>query len=48
MLTFTSDPSAGLKRMRETAKSFRIIDADGARAAFLCPWTAKDPRKVYW
>ncbi|MDB5438566.1 MAG: hypothetical protein JWM33_993 [Caulobacteraceae bacterium] len=48
MLAFTSGPFAGLKRSRETDKTFRIIDADGARTAFLCPWTSKDPRKVHW
>jgi hypothetical protein len=48
VLTFTSGPFAGLKRSRETEKTFRIIDEHGQRTAFLCPWTPKDPRKVHW
>ena len=48
VLTFTSGPFTGLKRVRETERTFRIIDEHGARTAFLCPWTPKDPRKVHW
>jgi hypothetical protein len=48
LLTFTSGPFAGLRRTRETERTFRIVDEHGARTAFLCPWTPKDPRKVHW
>jgi hypothetical protein len=48
LLTFTTGPFAGLKRTRETKRTFRIIDEHGARTAFLCPLTGKDPRKVHW
>jgi hypothetical protein len=48
VLTFTSGPFAGLHRSRETERTFRIIDEHGARTAFLCPWTPKDPRKLHW
>jgi hypothetical protein len=48
VLTFTSGPFAGLKRSRETERSFRIMDEHGDRTAMLCPWTPKDPRKRHW
>ena len=48
MLTFTSGPFAGLRRTRETERTFRIVDEHGARTAFLCPWEPKDPRKKHW
>jgi hypothetical protein len=48
ILSFTSGPFAGIKRNRESEMSFRIFDADGARTAFLCPWSPKDPRKLHW
>jgi hypothetical protein len=48
LLTFTSGPFAGLRRTRETERTFRIVDEHGAKTAFLCPWTPKDPHKVHW
>lgn len=48
ILTFTSGPFSGLKRSRETEKTFRIIDEHGGPTAFLCPWEPKDPRKAHW
>ena len=48
LLTFKSGPFAGLRRTRETEKSFRIVDEHGARTAFICPWSPKDPRKLHW
>ena len=48
VLSFSSGPFAGLKRSRETERTFRIIDEHGARTAFLCPWEPKDPRKLHW
>ena len=48
MLTFTTGPFAGLKRTRETERSFRIVDENGRRTAFMCPWEPKDPRKLHW
>ena len=48
ILTFTSGPFAGLKRSRETERTFGILDEHGARTAFMCPWSPKDPRKLHW
>jgi hypothetical protein len=48
MLTFTSGPFAGLKRSRETERTFRIVDEQGVLTSFLCPWEPKDPTKVHW
>ena len=48
ILTFTSGHFAGLKRSRETERTFRILDERGVRTAMLCPWTAKNPRKLHW
>jgi hypothetical protein len=48
ILTFTSGPMAGLRRSRYTERSFLILDEHGARTAFVCPWSPKDPRKKHW
>ena len=48
ILSFTSGPFAGLRRSRETERTFRIIDQNGARTAIPCPWTPKDPRNPHW
>ena len=48
VLTFTSGPMAGLRRMRETERTFRILDEHGHMTAFACPWTPKSPRKLHW
>jgi hypothetical protein len=48
ILTFTSGHFAGLKRSRETERTFRILDERGAGTAMLCPWAPKDPRKLHW
>lgn len=48
ILTFTSGPFAGLRRSRYTERSFLILDEHGAKTAFVCPWSAKDPRKKHW
>ena len=48
MLTFTSGPFAGLKRSRESERTFRVIDENGAKKGFVCPWVPKDPTKVHW
>ena len=48
LLTFTSGPFKGLKRARDTEKTFRILDEHGERTAFACPWEPKDPRKLHW
>lgn len=48
LLTFTSGPFAGLKRSRETERTFRIVDEHGAKTGLLCPWLPKDPAKVHW
>jgi hypothetical protein len=48
ILAFTSGPMAGLRRSRYTERSFLILDEHGARTAFVCPWSPKDPRKKHW
>ncbi len=48
ILTFKDGPFARLQRSRETERTFRILDEHGARTAFLCPWTPKNPRKIHW
>jgi hypothetical protein len=48
VLTFTSGPMAGLRRIRETERTFRILDERGRMTAFACPWTPKNPRKLHW
>ncbi len=48
ILTFLDGPFGGLQRVRETERTFRIIDEHGARTPFLCPWTPKNPRKIHW
>lgn len=48
ILTFTSGHFAGLKRSRETERTFRILDERGVRTAMLCPWTPKNPLKLHW
>jgi hypothetical protein len=48
ILTFINGPFARLQRSRETERTFRILDEHGARTAFLCPWTPKNPRKIHW
>ena len=48
VLTFNSGPFVGLRRSRETERTFRIMDENGAPTAMLCPWTSKDPLKLHW
>ena len=48
VLTFTTGPMAGLRRMRDTERTFRILDEHGQMTAFSCPWTPKSPRKLHW
>ncbi len=48
VLVFTSGPFAGLRRSRETERSFRMLDEHGERTAFMCPWEPKDPHKLHW
>jgi hypothetical protein len=48
VLTFTSGPFKGLRRLRTDERAFRVLDEHGAMTAFNCPWTPKDPRKVHW
>ena len=48
ILTFTSGHFAGLRRSRETERTFRILDDRGGSTAMLCPWTPKNPRKLHW
>ena len=48
VLTFTSGPFRGLRRLRTDPKVFRILDEHGNMTAFNCPWTPKDPRKLHW
>jgi hypothetical protein len=48
VLTFTTGPMAGLRRIRETERTFRILDEHGGMTAFACPWTPKNPRKPHW
>ena len=47
-LTFISGPLKGVVYVRETEKAFRMLDENGARTAFMCPWTSRDPRKKHW
>jgi hypothetical protein len=48
VLTFTSGPFKGLRRLRTDERAFRVLDEHGAMTAFNCPWTPKDPRNVHW
>jgi len=47
-LVFTSGPFAGLRRSRQSERSFRLLDEHGALTAFDCPWEPKDPHKLHW
>lgn len=48
VITFTSGPFKGLRRLRTEPRLFRVLDEHGAMTAFTCPWTPKDPRKLHW
>ncbi len=48
ILTFASGPFVGLRRLRVSERSFRILDERGKLTANVCPWTPKDPRKKHW
>ena len=48
VLTFTSGPFRGLRRLRTDPRVFRILDEHGGMTPFSCPWTPKDPRKIHW
>jgi hypothetical protein len=48
ILTFSTGPYVGLREVRETQRSFRMLDEHGARTAFMCPLEPKNPRKNHW
>jgi hypothetical protein len=48
ILTFTTGPMAGLRRIRATERTFDILDERGRPTAFACPWSPKNPRKLHW
>jgi hypothetical protein len=48
IMSFTSGPLVGVRYVRSSERAFLMLDEHGARTAFNCPWSPKDPQKLHW